>query len=89
LTAETPRQPSCVLDLAMIQKAGGSLVVEQRGSTGPDRSYRLHWAGPRTSVDREDCGTEADLVLSQMDLNALASAAGGFGVNHTPGSLSR
>ena len=84
LTAERPRQANCVLDLAMMQRSGGSLVLEQRGGDGPDRAYRAHWAGPRTSQDTEDCGTEADLVLSQMDINAIASAAGGFGVDHTP-----
>ena len=35
-------------------------------------------------MDADDCGTESDLVLSQMDINAIASAAGGFGVDHTP-----
>ena len=31
LTAERTRQPSCVLDVAKIQRSGGSLVLEQRG----------------------------------------------------------
>jgi hypothetical protein len=89
LTAERSRQPSCVLDLASIQHSGGSLVLEQRGTNGPDRSYRAHWAGPRTSEGAEDCGRDADLVLTRMDVNALASAAGGFGARHAPGSLLR
>ncbi len=89
LTATRPHDGSCVLDLAIIQRTGGSLVLERRGGVGPDRSYRAHWAGPRTSKDTDDCGTDADLVLSQMDINTLASAAGGFGVDHSPATLLR
>jgi hypothetical protein len=79
--ADRPRRASCVLDVAIIQRDGGSLVVEQRGS-GPDRFYHAHWAGPRTSEDTSNCGTGADLVLSQSGINMLATAAGGFGVSH-------
>jgi hypothetical protein len=88
VTANRPRLASCVLDVAIIQRSGGSLVVEQRAS-GPDRFYRAHWAGARTSDDLGDCGTEADLVLSMIDINALATAAGGFGVNHVSVLLMR
>jgi hypothetical protein len=88
LTADRPRQASCVLDVAMLQRTGGSLVVEQRG-LGPDRSYRAHWAGLRTSADADDCGTDADLTLSRIDIDTLAAAAGGFGVDHAPVSLLR
>jgi len=49
VTAERSRQPNCVLDLARIQRFGGSLLLEQRCGVWPDRSYRAHWAGPRTS----------------------------------------
>jgi hypothetical protein len=82
LTAARSRQTSCVLDLPTIQQSGGSLVIEQRG-IGPGQSYRAHWAGPRTSEDPSDCGPEADLTLSQFDIDTLATAAGGFGVTHT------
>lgn len=88
LTADRPRQPSCTLDVAVIQRTGGSLVVEERG-IGPDRSYRAHWAGPRTSEDTDDCGTDADVVLSQIDIYTLATAAGGFGVDHASVLLMR
>jgi hypothetical protein len=81
LTANRPRQTSCVLDVATMQRSGGSLVVERRG-IAPDRLYRAHWSGPRTSEDVDDCGTQADLVLSQNDIDTLATAAGGFGVDH-------
>jgi hypothetical protein len=71
-----------MLDLATMQKSGGSLVLERRGSE-PDRLYRAHWSGLRTSQDAEDCGSQADLVLSRTDIDTLATAAGGFGVDHT------
>ncbi len=83
LMAGRPRQTSCVLDVATMVRSGGSLIVEQR-ITGAARIYHAHWAGPRTSGDSLDCGSEADLVLSQVDLNTLAEAAGGFGVTHSP-----
>jgi hypothetical protein len=82
LTAMRPREGICVLDLALLQRSGGSVVLEQRAKIGPERLYRAHWAGPRTSKDRDDCGTEADLVLSRKDIRTLASAAGGLGVDH-------
>jgi hypothetical protein len=82
LTAYRPEQTACVLDVATIQKSGGSLVLESRGS-GPDRPYQAHWSGLRTSQDADDCGRQADLVLSRSDIDTLATAAGGFGVNHT------
>jgi hypothetical protein len=82
LTVRRPSQGSCVLDLAIIQRSGGSLVLEERG-IGPDRLFRAHWAGPRTNEGADNCGTAADLVLAMTDINALAMAAGGFGVDHT------
>jgi len=82
LTADRPHQAACVLDVATIQKSGGSLVVERRGSE-PDRLYRAHWSGLRTSQDADDCGSQADLVLSRSDIDTLATAAGGFGVDHS------
>jgi hypothetical protein len=80
LTAERPKQSHCVLDMAVLRRSGGSLVVEQRG-TGPERLYHLHWAGPRTSDDASNCGTDADLVLSPADMSALAMAASGSGAD--------
>jgi hypothetical protein len=82
LTAHRPKQTACVLDVATIQKSGGSLVLESRGSD-PDRLYHAHWSGRRTSQDADDCGSQADLVLSRNDIDTLATAAGGFGVDHT------
>jgi hypothetical protein len=82
LTASRLRQRTCVLDIATMQRSGGSLVLERRGSE-PDRLYGAHWSGLRTSDDAQDCGAEADLVLSRSDVDTLATAAGGFGVDHT------
>ena len=76
LVAGRPEQASCVVDVGMVQRSGGSLVVEQR-ATGGVRVYRAHWAGPRTSEKATDCGPDADLVLSSADMNVLAMAASG------------
>jgi hypothetical protein len=67
---------ACVLDIAALAESGGSLVVESRSKA----SYRVHWAGGRTSKGSADCGAAQDLVISRPDLDQLASAAGGFGV---------
>jgi hypothetical protein len=82
LTANRLQQTACVLDLATMQQSGGSLVLERRGSE-PDRLYQAHWSGRHTSQDTQDCGSQADLELSRADVDTLATAAGGFGVDHT------
>jgi hypothetical protein len=79
LIANRPLEPSCVLDVGMMQKSGGSLVIEERGAISAN-SYRVHWAGARTSEDATNCGTEADLVLSKSDLSLLFTATG----EHSP-----
>jgi hypothetical protein len=68
----------CLLDVPTMQKSGGSLVVESTQSQ-PDRTFQVHWAGTRTSGDREDCGAAADLRLNSDQISALISAAGGTG----------
>lgn len=88
LTANRLQQSDCVLDLAIIQKSGGSLVLERRDSE-PGHRYSAHWSGPRTSQDADDCGSQADLLLSLSDIDTLATAAGGFGVDHSPVLLLR
>jgi hypothetical protein len=82
LTVHRTSLGDCVLDLATIQRSGGSLVVEQRG-IGPEQLFRAHWAGTRTSFDPDDCGAQATLELNRSDINILAAAAGGFGVEHS------
>ncbi len=71
---------SCILDPAVMARAGGSLVVEAARSAGqPD--YVVHWAGGRTSAGELDCGTDTDLVLDDGALGQLARIVGGFGVD--------
>ena len=70
---------SCILDVQTMQKSGGSLVVET-SQFEPDRIFRVHWAGVRTSSDGDDCGSSADLLLNSNQISALIFAAGGTGV---------
>lgn len=72
---------SCVLDPAVMIRQGGSLMVEARDDANPDRQYRLHWAGAHSASGQGDCAGSADLQVSHIELQKLATAAGGFGVN--------
>jgi hypothetical protein len=74
----TPRR-TCILDVRMMQRSGGSLIIEAV-QFKPDRRFRLHWAGGRTSDGQEDCGASVDLSLSSIQIGALVFAAGGTGV---------
>jgi len=80
---------ACDLDVQAMHQGGGSLIVESRQPmlTG---SIRIHWAGNRTATDGTNCGSSADLVIDQEDVELLALAAGGFGpsaAKHTGGML--
>jgi hypothetical protein len=80
---------SCLLDIAMIRREGGSIVIEER-QPGPPRVYRVHWSGTRGNPEDGACGVSADLLLKSADLDQLAVAAGGYGVDHrslTPSSV--
>ena len=77
-TARRVGGTACLLDVPTIQKSGGSLVVESTRSE-PNRTFQVHWAGTRTSSDREDCGDSADFLLNSYQITALVSAAGGMG----------
>ncbi len=68
----------CMLDLNAIRRSGGSLVVES-GIAGHAGTFRVHWAGARTSDDAADCGRDADLTVKRKYLDLLASYAGGYG----------
>ena len=70
---------SCTLNVQTMQKSGGSLVVET-AQFKPSLIFRVHWAGERTSSDRDDCGRSADLLLNGNQISALIFAAGGTGV---------
>ena len=70
---------ACVLAPSIMSQAGGSLVVEARENHNSP-TYWLHWAGAQTSDGAEDCGSQANLIISRFDLQKLANAAGGFGI---------
>jgi hypothetical protein len=74
-------QSTCQIDVTTIRRSGGSLVVEQR-RPGTPHVYQAHWSGLRTSGDNGDCGTSADLLLKDTDMEVLSMAAGGYGVGH-------
>ncbi len=83
LTATRPDGTDCTLDVTTIRRSGGSFILEQRDA-GPDLPWRAHWAGARTGDGPADCGAQADVIISSMNVTFLAAAAGGFGVSHTP-----
>ena len=68
----------CILDVRIMMASGGSLVIEA-AEPNPDRSFRVHWAGPRTSADGTDCGRAADMQLSRTDIGVLDFAVGLMG----------
>ena len=72
------RRP-CALDVAVLQRFGGSLMIEAM-QFKPDRRFQVHWAGSRTSGGQQDCGGSADLLLNQFQITTLVFAAGGTGV---------
>jgi hypothetical protein len=69
---------ACELDVQAMHQGGGSLIIESRSleTGGP---IRIHWEGARTATDGTNCGSSADLVVEQDDIEILALAAGGFG----------
>ena len=69
---------TCVLDAQVIQKSGGSLVIES-AQARPDDIFKVHWAGLRTSDGQQDCGSSADFLLNRVQIAALIFAAGGKG----------
>ena len=84
LTARRAEGGSCTLDPAVMAAGGGSLVVE---STQGSRTVLVHWAGARSAAIG-DCGRSARLLLPADGLDALAAAAGGYGVVHKTLALS-
>src|SRR5258708_3899613 len=64
----------CVLDGRAMRKTGGSLLVET-AQFEPTISFRVHWAGGRTSDDEMNCGATAELLLNQSDLMILKMVA--------------
>jgi hypothetical protein len=76
-SAAAPAQ-TCLLHPKVMAANGGSLVVEERLER--PRTYRVHWAGNRTTNGTGDCGGDADLVLGRLDLQLLSNTVGGPGV---------
>jgi hypothetical protein len=77
-SARASGSTACVLDFHVMQKSGGSLVVEAtRLESG--RGFLVHWAGRRTSDSQDDCGGSLDLLLNSAQIGALIFAAGGTG----------
>ena len=72
-------QAACTLDPNVMADKGGSLIVEGREDV-PSVEYQVHWAGSKTAQTSGNCGASADLLVSRVDLQRLANAAGGFGV---------
>ena len=73
---------SCLMDPATIVHHGGSLVIEARDHATPSAEYLVHWAGAHTANGAGDCAGSADLAVSRTDLQKLANAAGGFGIQN-------
>jgi hypothetical protein len=79
----------CDLDVQAMHEGGGSLIIESR-QPALNNSIRIHWAGNHTATDGGNCGSSADLVIDQDDVEILALAAGGFGptaAKHAQGML--
>jgi hypothetical protein len=76
----------CQLDLQVMQKVHGSLIVAAAIGGSPP-SFRLHWAGRHSSLGAGDCGTTADIVASDRVMAALLVATGGVGVGPTKVAL--
>jgi hypothetical protein len=64
----------CTFNLRVMELSGGSLVIEAT-QFDPVLSYRVHWAGVRTSNDANDCGRAAELQVNADAIAALSMAA--------------
>lgn len=62
----------CVLQPAVMAKAHGSLVVEQRLADG--RTFQVHWAGGPTGDADGNCGSAVDLTLEFPEMQTLVNA---------------
>ncbi len=77
LVVETADGGQCAIDLAILQRAGGSLLIEGRAPKALER-FVVHWVGHRTAADDRDCGPERILIVDrqQLDVMGLAAATG-------------
>jgi hypothetical protein len=69
----------CQLDLEVMQRVHGSLMVDAVTSDSP-HVYLLHWAGAHSSLGAGDCGAAADIVASDTVMATQLVATGGVGV---------
>jgi hypothetical protein len=67
---------SCVLDVAIMRRFGGSLMVETAVVDVSD-AFVVHWAGRMTSNEVTDCGSDAFIMVGRPELDTLESFAGG------------
>ena len=79
LVVHRQNRSECVLDLHVLRRSGGSMIVETE-SAAEQGGFAVHWAGARTSDDARNCGGNVDLAVDHRDLDILALAAGGYGV---------
>jgi hypothetical protein len=86
LLVHRPDHSGCLLDLGVVRRSGGSLVVETRLDTEAG-SFGVHWAGARTSNDPGDCGGDANLIVDRLDLDILSASAAGYLVGPHPGPV--
>lgn len=62
----------CILQPAVMEKAHGSVVVEQRFADG--RTFLVHWEGGPTSDGAANCGSAMDLILGLPEMQTLVNA---------------
>jgi hypothetical protein len=79
LVVHRQNRSECVLDLNVLRRSGGSMIIETESAALPG-GFAAHWAGVRTSEDASNCGGDADLTIDHRVLDILALAAGGYGV---------
>ena len=79
-TATNADAIACSLRPDVMTKYGGSLVVERRLDDAS--AYHVHWAGGPTAEGVTNCGSSADLLVGRTELQLLANAVGGPGVEH-------
>ena len=74
LIVDTVDGGHCAIDLAVVQHAGGSLLIEGRAPNAAHR-FVVHWVGRRTAADDRDCGPERTLIVDRQQLDAVGLAA--------------
>jgi hypothetical protein len=68
IDVRTRTRDHCILDLGTLRSNGGSFSVEAARDA---ERFDVHWAGPRTTIGPGDCGTSAELILSEQQIRLL------------------